>query len=114
MKQRLNAKVSADAASAACYTNTDAIYRNPHAVVNVNAPMGPRTGNEGAHAAKRGNFLDAKAERQPLADFVTNAFSRRAAELEANPGEHEVPGAGSIDENSQVKRFAARKNRYRD
>ena len=87
---------------------------NPHAVDNVNAPMGPRTGNEGAHAAKRGNFLDAKAERQPLADSVTNAFSRRAAELEANPGEHEVAGEGSIDENSQVKRFAARKNRYRD
>jgi len=87
---------------------------NPHAVDNVNAPMGPRTGNEGAHAAKRGNFLDAKAEREPLAEQVLSAFSSRARELEANPGEHETPGSGGIDSNSQVRRFAARKNRYRD
>lgn len=87
---------------------------NPHSVTNVNAPMGPRQGNEGAHTAKRGNFLDAKAEREPLAEMVTAAFSARARELEANPGEHEVAGSGAIDENSQVKRFTARKNRYRD
>jgi len=87
---------------------------NPHAVENVNAPMGPRTGNAGAHTAKRGNFLDAKAEREPLAEQVLSAFSSRARELEANPGEHEVPGDGAIDENSQVRRFAAKKNRYRD
>jgi len=87
---------------------------NPHAVDNVNAPMGPRTGNAGAHAAKRGNFLDEKESRRPLADSVTAAFSRRAAELEANPGEHETPGSGGIDSNSQVRRFTARKNRYRD
>ena len=37
---------------------------NPYAVENVNQPQGPRVGNEGAHTAKRGNFLDAKAERQ--------------------------------------------------
>ena len=87
---------------------------NPHAVDNVNAPMGPRTGNEGAHTAKRGNFLDAKEERRPLADSVTAAFSQRAAELEANPGEHETPGAGGIDSNSQVRRFTARKSKYKD
>ena len=87
---------------------------NPHGVDNVNAPMGPRTGNPGAHSAKRGNFLDEKASRQPLADFVTNAFDNRARELEANPGEHEVPESGGIDSNSQVKRFTARKNKYRD
>ena len=87
---------------------------NPHAVENVNAPMGPRIGNEGAHTAKRGNFLDAKAEREPLAEQVLSAFSSRARELEANPGEHEVPESGGIDSNSQVRRFAAKKNRYRD
>jgi hypothetical protein len=88
--------------------------KNPHSVANVNQPQGPRVGNEGAHKAKRGNFLDAKAERAPLADQVMNAFSKREAELEANPGEHEVAESGGIDSNSQVKRFAARKNRYKD
>jgi len=87
---------------------------NPHSAANVNAPQGPRRGNEGAHPAKRGNFLDAKEERAPLADSVMAAFSSRAKELEANPGEHEVAGSGGIDSNSQVKRFAARKNRYKD
>jgi len=87
---------------------------NPYSVENVNQPQGPRVGNEGAHTAKRGNFLDAKAERQPLADQVMSAFAGRAAELERNPGEHEVPESGGIDSNSQIKRFAARKNKYRD
>jgi len=87
---------------------------NPYSVENVNQPQGPRVGNEGAHTAKRGNFLDAKAERQPLADQVMSAFAGRAAELERNPGEHEVPESGGIDSNSQIRRFAARKNKYRD
>jgi len=88
--------------------------RNPYARDNVNVPQGPRTGMEGAHKAKRGNFLDQKAERQPLADQIARAFGDRAGELEANPGEHEVPGAGGIDSNSQIKRFTARKNKYKD
>jgi len=87
---------------------------NPHSVKNVNQPQGPRHGNEGAHTAKRGNFLDAKAERAPLAEMVTGAFSKRARELEANPGEHEVPESGQIEANSQIKRFTARKSRYKD
>lgn len=88
--------------------------RNPHARDNVNVPQGPRTGMTGAHEAKRGRFLDSKEERKSLADTVTRAFDSRATELEANPGEHEVPGAGGIDSNSQVRRFAARKNKYKD
>jgi len=88
--------------------------RNPHARDNVNVAQGPRVGMEGAHKAKRGNFLDQKAERKPLADMVTRAFAGRAAELEANPGEHEVPDSGGIDSNSQVKRFTARKTKYKD
>ena len=87
---------------------------NPYSVENVNQPQGPRVGNEGAHTAKRGNFLDAKAERQPLADQVMSAFAGRATELERNPGEHVVPESGGIDSNSQIRRFAARKNKYRD
>jgi len=88
--------------------------RNPHARDNVNVAQGPRVGMEGAHKAKRGRFLDAKAERAPLADMIERAFGHRAAELEANPGEHEVAGSGAIDSNSQVRRFAARKNKYKD
>ena len=55
----------------------ESIRRNPHGVENVNVPMGPRTGNEGAHSAKRGNFKDAKEERAPLADMVMRAFGAR-------------------------------------
>lgn len=88
--------------------------RNPHARDNVNVPQGPRVGTAGAHLAKRSNFLDAKEERRPLADMITRAFAGRAAELEANPGEHEVAESGGIDSNSQVRRFAARKNKYKD
>jgi len=87
---------------------------NPHGVKNVNQPQGPRVGNEGAHKAKRGNFLDAKAERQPLADMVVGAFDKRYSDAVKNGGEHEFPREGSIDENSQVKRFAAKKSQYRD
>lgn len=88
--------------------------RNPYARDNVNVAQGPRTGNDGAHKAKRGNFLDAKEARRPLAEMVTGAFSKREEELDRNGGEHEVPGEGGIDSNSQVKRFTARKNKYKD
>jgi len=88
--------------------------KNPYAKENVNVAQGPRVGNTSPRAGKRGVFLDAKAERQPLADEIERAFAARDRELEANPGEHEVAESGGIDSNSQVKRFAARKNRYRD
>ena len=85
--------------------------RNPHARDNVNVAQGPRTGNEGAHLAKRGNFKAAKAERYELSEMVERAFAGRARELEANPGEHEVHADGSIEEN-QIHRFKARKEKY--
>ena len=88
--------------------------RNPHARDNVNVAQGPRVGNEGAHKQKRGAFLDSKAERYELSDQIERAFAGREAELEANPGEHEVHGSGGIDSNSQIRRFAARKNKYKD
>ena len=88
--------------------------RNPHARDNVNVAQGPRVGMAGAHKAKRGNFLDAKEERRPLAEMVTGAFSKREEELDRNGGEFELPDSGGIDSNSQVKRFTARKSKYKD
>ena len=88
--------------------------RNPHARDNVNVAQGPRTGNEGAHKQKRGAFLDSKAERYALSDQIDRAFAGREAELTANPGLHEIHGSGGIDSNSQIRRFAARKNKYKD
>jgi hypothetical protein len=49
---------------------------NPHAVTNVNVGMGPRTGNHGT-PAKRGEFMDAKEARQPLATAINDAYGRR-------------------------------------
>ena len=112
MKERIVKSVSADKRDTRTESKMD--VRNPYGRDNVNVPMGPRTGNAGAHEAKRSNFLDAKASRETIADQVMAAFAGRAAELEANPGEHEVPGSGGIDSNSGIRRFAARKNKYRD
>lgn len=89
----------------------ESIRRNPHAVANVNQPQGPRHGNEGAHAAKRGNFMAAKEERAPIADSIARAFGTRDDLLEANGGDHEVPGSGGIDSNSQIRRFARNKRK---
>ena len=106
MKERIVKSVSADKKDSR--TENAAFARNKYARDNVNVPMGPRTGNAGAHPAKRGNFQDAKAERAPLADTIMKAFAGRAAALEANPGEHEVPESGSVSANT-LARFAARK-----
>jgi hypothetical protein len=95
-------------------TRTETTGRNRYAVDNVNQPQGPRVGNEGAHRAKRGNFLDDKEARAPIADQIMAAFAKRDADLESNPGEHEMPESGGIKSNVPVQRFAARKNRYRD
>jgi hypothetical protein len=66
----------------------DSIRKNPHGRTNVNVPQGPRTGNTGAHAAKRGEFKAAKAERAPLADVIERAFGARGLrdKEEINPG----------------------------
>ena len=44
---------------------------------NVNVAMGPRTGNRGT-PVKRSDFVDAKAERVPLADSILSAYGERA------------------------------------
>ena len=116
MKQRLSAEAAADRASEACYTHPDSRYRNPHSVANVNAPMGPRMGNEGAHSAKRGNFLDAKASRQPLAEQVQQLLEARGRKHQEHLAEWDTePGMGSDDEVTP-KRFSPgkRTHKYRD
>lgn len=109
MKERILKKASADKTDTKTWETWS---KNPYSRDNVNVPQGPRHGNEGAHKAKRGNFLDAKASREPIAEVIMNAFSSRAKELEMNPGEHEVPESGNIDSNSGIKRFTARKSKY--
>ena len=81
---------------------------NPHGVTNVNQPQGPRTGNEGAHSAKRGNFLAAKEARAPLAEYIEDAY--RAREL-SDYADHDFPKEGAIEEDVAVKRFAKSKRR---
>ena len=84
---------------------------NPYHVDNVNQAQGPRVGTAGAHSAKRTNFTADKAERQVLADIVARGFEGRAAELEANPGEKLVKGAGGIASNNpprQLRRATAK------
>lgn len=49
---------------------------NPYHVDNVNVSMGPRTGNDGT-PQKRSDFIQAKAERAPLADSITEAYGAR-------------------------------------
>ena len=79
MKTRILKRSTSDRADTA--TESGRFEGNPHSVANVNQPQGPRTGNEGAHRAKRGRFLDEKESRAPLADFIERAFAGRAAEL---------------------------------
>ena len=104
MRTRLSAKVANEKDSR---TETDRFARNPYARDNVNVEQGPRTGNAGAHEAKRGNFKAEKAERQPLADQVMRAFGERFIR---DYEEHDFPEDGSIDENSHVKKFKASRN----
>jgi hypothetical protein len=58
--------------------------KNPHAVSDVNAKMGPRTGNAGT-PGKRGAFSTAKESRAPLADVIAGAFGARAQDDKINP-----------------------------
>lgn len=49
---------------------------NQYHVDNVNVRMGPRTGNDGT-PKKRTDFIQAKAERAPLADSINEAYGAR-------------------------------------
>ena len=68
---------------------------NPYNRTNVNVAQGPRTGNTGAHEAKRGNFKAAKAEAAPLAKVIENAYAKRQHEYQ----DFEYTNGGSIMDN---------------
>ena len=53
--------------------------KNPHAVENVNVKQGPRVGNNEA-TGKRNEFKAAKAERDPLASMIQDAYAKRQHE----------------------------------
>lgn len=103
MRTRLSATVSNEKDSR---TETASFARNPYARDNVNVSQGPRVGNSGAHESKRGAFKADKAERQAIADEIEKAYGLRQMRDYA---EHDYPEDGSIDENSGVRRFKARK-----
>ena len=69
--------------------------RNLHARDNVNVAQGPRMGNEGAHSAKRGKFINSKEERAPLAKTIEDAYAKRQHEYK----EFEYTNGGSIMDN---------------
>lgn len=71
---------------------------NPHAVTNVNVAQGPRTGNEGERS-KRSEFRAAKAEREPLATMIQEAYARRQHEYE----DYEYTNGGSIEDNVRAR-----------
>jgi hypothetical protein len=57
--------------TASTWTSTNQYHRD-----NVNVAMGPRTGNRGT-PEKRGDFVAAKAEREPLAATIMAAYGAR-------------------------------------
>jgi len=87
------------------------ITKNPYSKSNVNVAQGPRTGNSSPRAGKRATFLDAKAERQPIADEIESAFAKREQDDYAD---HDFPKEGSISENNPMRHFAKRRSRYQD
>ena len=68
--------------------------KNPHARDNVNVAQGPRTGNNES-TEKRSTFKAAKAEREPLATMIQDAYARRQHEYE----DYEYTNGGSIMDN---------------
>ena len=72
--------------------------KNPHAVENVNVAQGPRTGNHES-SEKRSTFKAAKAERDPLATMIQDAYAKRQHEYE----DYEYTNGGSIDDNVKAR-----------
>lgn len=50
---------------------------NQYRKTNVNVAQGPRTGNTGARAGKRAEFISMKEGREPIADIIVNAYKAR-------------------------------------
>ena len=75
--------------------------KNQYSKSNVNVAQGPRTGNTGSRA-KRGEFLDAKAERAPVADAIAAAYTARGRDT----AETIRPGVESIRADVKPKQFS--------
>ena len=71
---------------------------NAYHKTNVNVAQGPRTGNPGARPGKRATFLADKADAEPLAKVINDAYVRRAHEYK----EFEYTNGGSIHDNTNV------------
>ena len=71
---------------------------NLYGVKNVNVAQGPRVGVHGA-AGKRESFMAAKADREPLATIIQDAYEARAHEY----AEFEYTNGGSIHDNTYEK-----------
>ena len=79
--------------------NTANMYRKD----NVNVAQGPRTGNSSAHGGKRTDFIEAKAERAPVADVIAAAYGQRQT---ADYAGKNFKNDGSIMPDVKPKRFA--------
>lgn len=71
---------------------------NPYRRENVNVAQGPRMGNHGT-PDKRRTFVDAKAERDPIANMIQDAYAARQHEYE----DYEYTNGGSIHDNTKAK-----------
>ena len=71
---------------------------NLYGVKNVNVAQGPRVGVHGAKG-KRESFMAAKADREPLATIINDAYAARQHEY----AEHEYTNGGSIHDNTYEK-----------
>jgi hypothetical protein len=74
---------------------------NPYAKTNVNVAQGPRTGNPGT-ISKRHEFSAAKAEREPIATAIEDAF---AAREERDYADKTFPKQGAIEPDVKPRRF---------
>ena len=103
MKTRTLEKSPVDRPDRRTKADMSSMYGNPHHQDNVNVPQGPRTGNTGAHEAKRGNFLDHKQSRAPLAEMVENAYAGRQ---HADYDVFEESEGGEIAANNPPRKFS--------
>ena len=71
---------------------------NQYRKTNVNVAQGPRTGNPGARPGKRATFLADKADAEPLAKVIGDAYAQRQKEYK----DHEFTNGGSIHDNTNV------------
>jgi hypothetical protein len=74
---------------------------NPYTKTNVNVAQGPRTGNPGT-ISKRHDFQDAKAEREPIATMIEDAF---AAREDRDYADKTFPRQGAIEPDVKPKRL---------